>query len=218
LLLDEQKKKWDVYHQDDQLWGKGIMDMVPRTVAATERDQKDERKAHTKGVSLEASIHIALTQTGPPKRPEERQQLQPGRPLKSTPMPKLKPKPNPSSEPNPAPAPAPWPAPAPTPRATSAPNGVMTSVSRVPRWWETVPPRDIMIMAARTVERGVLDVEEQETGDRLKIHVVPLVRYMGKGTEGLQRFIDEFKAENEGIAILTEVQWLAIPCTIKEKR
>jgi len=65
--------------------------------------------------------------------------------------------------------------------------------------------RDIIITAARTVDRGVVDVDENETWERLKIHAVPLMRYMGKGTEGLQKMQEEFEAENEGIAIPTQV-------------
>jgi hypothetical protein len=65
--------------------------------------------------------------------------------------------------------------------------------------------RDIISMPARTVDRRVIDVEENETWERLKIHAVPLVRYMGKGTEGLHKMGEEFEAENEGIAIPTLV-------------
>jgi len=32
-----------------------------------------------------------------------------------------------------------------------------------------------------------MDIEEKATWDRLKIHAVPFVRYMGKGTEVLQK-------------------------------
>jgi hypothetical protein len=78
--------------------------------------------------------------------------------------------------------------------------------------------RDITITAARTVDNGVLDVEENQSWERLKIHAVPLVRYMGKGTEGLQRMLEEFEAENEGVAIPTEVRCLANPRTIRERR
>jgi len=46
--------------------------------------------------------------------------------------------------------------------------------------------REIIITAARTVDNGAVDVEENESWVRLNIHPVPLVRYMGKGTEGLQ--------------------------------
>jgi len=78
--------------------------------------------------------------------------------------------------------------------------------------------RDIIITTARTVDRGVVDVEENETWERLKIHAVPLVRYMGKGTEGLQKMRAEFEAENEGIAIPTQVRWRVNPHTIRERR
>jgi len=100
--LEEKEEKRDAYHKDDVLWGKGITDMVKRVVAPTGWDQREGRKANTEGVSLEASIHADLTQTGGPKKPEERQQLQPERKPKSVPMPK--PKPNPSSKPILAPA------------------------------------------------------------------------------------------------------------------
>ena len=78
--------------------------------------------------------------------------------------------------------------------------------------------RDIIILAVRTVDRGVVDVEENETWERLKIHAVPLVRYMGTGTERLQKMREEFEADNESIAIPTQVRWLAKPCTIRERR
>jgi hypothetical protein len=78
--------------------------------------------------------------------------------------------------------------------------------------------RDVIITAARTVDKGVIDVEENESWERLKIHAVPLVRYMGKGTEGLQKMREEFEAENEGIKVPTQVRWLANTRTIRERR
>jgi len=78
--------------------------------------------------------------------------------------------------------------------------------------------RDIIITGARTVDKGVVDVEENESWERLKIHTVSLVRYMGKGMEGLQKMREEFEAENEGIVIPTQVRWLANPRTIRERR
>ena len=78
--------------------------------------------------------------------------------------------------------------------------------------------RDIIISAARTVDMGVIDVEGNESWERLKIHAVPLIRYMGKGTEGLQKMREEIQAENEGVAIPAQVRWLANPRTIKERR
>jgi hypothetical protein len=51
-----------------------------------------------------------------------------------------------------------------------------------------------------------MDVDENETWERLKIPAVPLVRYMRKGTEALLKMREEFEAEKEGIAIPTQVQ------------
>jgi len=76
----------------------------------------------------------------------------------------------------------------------------------------------IIITAARTVDNGVVDVEENESWERLKIHAVHLIWYMGKGTEGLQKMREQFEAENKAIVIPTQVRWLANPRTIRESR
>jgi hypothetical protein len=78
--------------------------------------------------------------------------------------------------------------------------------------------RNIIITGTRTVNRGVMDVQEHETCERIKIHAVPLVRYMGKGTTGLQQMRVQFEVENQGIAIPTQVRWLARPRTMRERR
>jgi len=78
--------------------------------------------------------------------------------------------------------------------------------------------RDIFIKAAKTVERGVVDVEENATWEWIKIHAVPLMQYMGKGTEGPQKMREELEAENKGIGIPTQVRWLANPRTSRERR
>jgi len=96
--------------------------MVTSVVAATERCQREERKAATDSASLKASIHTEVRQTGGPEKPEEREQLQPARQLKPKPKPKL------------------YPAPTPKPRTTSTATVEMTSVP-VPsptRRWETI--------------------------------------------------------------------------------
>ena len=64
---------------------------------------------------------------------------------------------------------------------------------------------NLIISAARSFHKGVVDVEENQSWEMLMIHAVSLVRYMGKGTEGLQKMRDEFEAENKGIAIPTQV-------------
>jgi hypothetical protein len=77
--------------------------------------------------------------------------------------------------------------------------------------------RDIIIMAARSVDKGIIDVERNESWERLKIHTVPLLRYMGKGTKGLQKMSEEIQAENEGVAISAQVRWLLNPRIIRER-
>jgi len=77
---------------------------------------------------------------------------------------------------------------------------------------------DIITTAARTFDKGVVDVEEDRTWHRLKIHAVTLVWYIRQGTEGLQKMPEEFEAENKGIKVPTQVQWLANPRTINEGR
>jgi len=72
-------------------------------VATTEWDQTEDTKADNEGVCLGASIHTEQTLTGGPEKPEERQQLELGRQLRSMPMPK--PKPKLTAKLNPAPSP-----------------------------------------------------------------------------------------------------------------
>jgi hypothetical protein len=76
--------------------------------------------------------------------------------------------------------------------------------------------RDIIIKATRSVDKGIIDVEGNESWERLKIHTVPLVRYMGQGTEGLQKMREEIQGENEGVAIAAQVRWLSNPRIISE--
>jgi len=80
------------------------------------------------------------------------------------------------------------------------------------RYW------NVIITAGMTVDRGVMDVEGNKTWERIQIHAVPLVRYIGIGTEGSQKMREEIEAENEGIAIPTQARWLANPRIIRERR
>jgi len=77
---------------------------------------------------------------------------------------------------------------------------------------------DMIITATQTVQKGVVDVQENQSWEWLMIHAVPLVRYMRKGTEGLQTMLEESEAENDGVMITTQVRWLANSCAIRERR
>jgi hypothetical protein len=62
-----------------------------------------------------------------------------------------------------------------------------------------------------------MDLEGNESWERLTIHTVPLVRYIGKGTKALQKMREEIHAENEVVMIPAQVRWLSNPRTIKER-
>jgi hypothetical protein len=78
--------------------------------------------------------------------------------------------------------------------------------------------RNINITAGRVVDKGVVDVEETECWERRKIHTVPRIQDMGKGTDGLRTMCEEFDAENEDMVIPTPVWLLANHSTISERR
>jgi len=78
--------------------------------------------------------------------------------------------------------------------------------------------KDIIITAARIVPKGVVHIEENESRDKLQIYTVPLIWYMGKGTESLQTMREEFEEENEGIVIPTQASWQENADTIMERR
>jgi hypothetical protein len=67
------------------------------------------------------------------------------------------------------------------------------------------------------VEKGLIDIEENESWERLTVRAVPLMRYMGEGTEGLENMLDEIDAENEEVLITIQVRWLVDPHSIRER-
>lgn len=76
----------------------------------------------------------------------------------------------------------------------------------------------IIITAAHAVDNRDIAVEEHHTSERLKVYTMPLIRYMGKATEGWQKVGNNIHAENEGVVIPIQVQWLANPDRIRERR
>ena len=77
--------------------------------------------------------------------------------------------------------------------------------------------RDTVICATRTVDAGIVSVEVNEIWKRLKIHGIPLARYVGKGTHGTEKLREEIEAENEGVTIPIVVRWLGRLEEIKER-
>jgi hypothetical protein len=98
-------------------------------------------------------------------------------------------------------------------------KGAITAITHQNATGEmTMQYRDDIITALRTVDKGVMYVEENESWEMIRILAIPLVRYMGKGTEILQKIRVEFEVDNKGIAITTQIRWLANRHTIREMR
>jgi len=97
-------------------------------------------------------------------------------------------------------------------------KGTITAITHQNPTAEMAPLyRHIIIKAARSVDKGIIDMKGNESWETLKIHTVMLVGYMGKGTKGIQKMREEIQAENEGVAIPAQVRWLSNPRIIKER-
>ena len=70
--------------------------------------------------------------------------------------------------------------------------------------------KDTIIRAARTIDPSIVDITANETWRRVKIHGVPLNRYLGRGTYGLDKLREEIEAENEGVEIPRQMRWLGV--------
>jgi hypothetical protein len=77
--------------------------------------------------------------------------------------------------------------------------------------------RNEMVNTIREVDWAVLDVHELEKWIKLKVHSIPLNRFMGKGTHGVQKLQLEIQANHHDVQVLPSIYWLGNPCTIKER-
>lgn len=68
--------------------------------------------------------------------------------------------------------------------------------------------REMIIAAARGEDRSIVDLVTNETWQRIKLHGVPLSRYLTASSAGLDRLRDELEAENGGLKIPLTIRWL----------
>jgi hypothetical protein len=68
--------------------------------------------------------------------------------------------------------------------------------------------RNKILNAIWEVDRGVADVKELDNWVRLKVHGLPLNRFMGRGTQGVQKLQLEIQANHEGVEVLPGIRWL----------
>jgi hypothetical protein len=72
----------------------------------------------------------------------------------------------------------------------------------------------MIIQEATSVDIRIIDVQDKESGERLKIHNVHIWRYIGRGNKGLQKTRDDIQSEYERLAIWAQVRWLSNPSII----
>jgi hypothetical protein len=77
---------------------------------------------------------------------------------------------------------------------------------------------DRIINPACTVIQVVMEVGKNKSWELLKVFAVPLMKYMYKGTEGLQLMQCRIHAENNEVVIPVQVRWLANLHSIRDKR
>ena len=63
----------------------------------------------------------------------------------------------------------------------------------------------------------MVEFEVNEVWERVKIHGIPLTRYVGKGTHGTERLREVIEAENEGMNIPLVVRRLEKLAEIKAR-
>jgi hypothetical protein len=90
----------------------------------------------------------------------------------------------------------------------------MTEICTMGTLWEY---KDIVIKAVRTVDRGIIGFKGNEAWQKLKIHGVPPSRYIGRGSNGLEKLREGIHAENAGVVIQMAARWLGRVLPLKER-
>jgi len=79
--------------------------------------------------------------------------------------------------------------------------------------------REIVIKAAKRVYAGFVDIETNEIWERVKMHWVNFDRYLGKKTGGgLEKLRQELQAENEGVVLPLDINWIGGPKDVQKKK
>jgi hypothetical protein len=74
-----------------------------------------------------------------------------------------------------------------------------------------------ILNAIREVDRGVTNVKELDKWVHLKVYGIPLNRFMGRGTQGVQKLQLEIQANHKGVEVLPGICWLGKAGSIKER-
>lgn len=77
--------------------------------------------------------------------------------------------------------------------------------------------KHIAIRAARTECPGITDITTKKTWKRVKIHDVPLERYIRRGSHGTEKLREVLMAENDNLVIPMVMRWLGCLANINER-
>ena len=76
--------------------------------------------------------------------------------------------------------------------STLAPLTLLERASQLLEHYDTV------IQAVRSADIGVMDLESRESWWWLKVHAIPVARYLCRGSNGAETLLKDLEAENEG--------------------
>lgn len=74
-----------------------------------------------------------------------------------------------------------------------------------------------MIRAARSADSSVTGLEARTAWWWVKVHGIPVARYVGKGSHGTDSLREELEAENGGVKIPSTVRWLSGAASVKAR-
>ena len=75
--------------------------------------------------------------------------------------------------------------------------------------------RNEVIQIARTADPSVTGLQARTAWWWLKVHAIPVARYLGKGSCGTDALREELEVENEGVKIPSTVRWLSGAASVK---
>ena len=80
---------------------------------------------------------------------------------------------------------------------------------------ELLEHRDVVLLAARTIEPGVTGLTAKKSWWWVKVHAIPVARYLGAGTGGTMTLREELEADNEWVRIPSTIRWLCGAASVK---
>jgi hypothetical protein len=68
--------------------------------------------------------------------------------------------------------------------------------------------REVVVKAAKRIDQGIIDLEKNETWEKVKMHGISFDQYAVKKLGGLEKLRQEIQAKNEGVVVPMAINWL----------